>query len=109
MDIYMLKTLTARGNGWLLNIPKPVMKLLGLNPETSRVQLKIKNNILYVQEIFPDNPDYDKYLVKPLSKKNTSYGLYMPNSILDLINVNPETDKVNLEVEDTVLIIKKAL
>lgn len=104
----MIKTLTERGNGWLLNIPKTMLKLMGLKPETSKVQLKIVNKILYVQEIFPDNPDYDKYLVKPLSKKNTSYGIYMSNLILDLIDVDPETDKLNLQIEDTILIVKKA-
>lgn len=104
----MIKTLTERGNGWLLNIPKTMLKLMDLKPETSKVQLKIVNKILYVQEIFPDNPDYDKYLVKPLSKKNTSYGIYMSNLILDLIDVNPETDKLNLQIEDTILIVKKA-
>lgn len=104
----MIKTLTERGNGWLLIIPKAIIKLLGLNPEESKVQFKIKNKILYIKEIFPDNPDYQKYLVKPLSKKNSSYGLYMPNSILELLDIMPETDKLNLTVEDNVLIIKKA-
>ncbi len=104
----MIRKLMARGNGWVMIIPKTMLKLMGLKPETSKVQLKIVNKILYVQEIFPDNPDYDKYLVKPLSKKNTSYGIYMSNLILDLIDVNPETDKLNLEIEDNVLIVKKA-
>lgn len=44
----MIKTLTERGNGWLLNIPKTMLKLMGLKPETSKVQLKIVNKILYV-------------------------------------------------------------
>lgn len=104
----MERALTARGNGWLMILPKTLIKLLGLNPETSKVQFKIKNKILYVQEIFPDNPDYEKYLVRTLSKKGSSYGLYMPNSILDLIAVNPEKDKLNIEIEDNILIIKKA-
>lgn len=104
----MIKTLTERGNGWLLIIPKAIIKLLGLDPEKSKVQFKIKNKVLYIQEIFPENPDYEKYLVRPLSKKNSSYGLYMPNSILELLEISPDTDKLNLSVEDNVLIIKKA-
>jgi len=103
----MIKKLTARGNGWFLNIPKPIIKLLGLNPETSSVQFKIINKILYVKEIFPDNPDFDKYLVRKLSKKNSSRGLYMPNSILELLEINPESDLINIDVEDNVLIVKK--
>ncbi len=104
----MIKTLTERGNGWLLIIPKAIIKLLGLNPEKSRVQFKIKNKNLYIQEISPENPDCEKYLVRSLSKKNSSYGLYMPNSILELLEVKPDTDKLNLSVEENVLIIKKA-
>ena len=104
----MIKTLTERGNGWLLIIPKAIIKLLGLNPEKSKVQFKIKNKILYIQEIFPENPDYEKYLVRPLIKKNSIYDLYMPNSILELLEINPDTDKLNLSVEDNLLIIKKA-
>lgn len=104
----MIKTLTARGNGWLLIIPKTMIKLLGLSPETSKVQFKIKDKILYIQEIFPDNPDYDKYLIRQLSKKNTSYGFYMPDSILELIKVTPETDKLDLQIDDNVLIVRKA-
>ncbi len=104
----MERTLTARGNGWLVILPKTLIKLLGLQPETSKVQFKIKNKILYVQEIFSDNPDYEKFLIRTLSKKGASYGFYMPNSILELIDVNPETDKLNLEIEDNILIIKKA-
>lgn len=71
MGIKMAKRLTIRGNGWLLSIPKTIIKLLGVDPETSKVQFKIKNKILYVQEIFPDNPDYEKFLVRSFSKHNS--------------------------------------
>ncbi len=104
----MIKKLTERGNGWLLIIPKTIIKLLGLTPETSKVQFKIKNKILYIQEIFPENPDFEKYLVRSLSKKNSSYGLYMPNSILELLEINPESDKLNLAIEENILIVKKS-
>ena len=105
----MIKKLTARGNGWFLNLPKPIIKLMGLEPETSNVQFKIINKILYVKEIFSDNPDFGKYLVRKLSRKNSSWGLYMPNSILELIEINPENDMLNISVEDNVLIIKKEI
>ena len=105
----MIKKLTARGNGWFLNLSKPIIKLMGLTPETSNVQFKIISKILYVKEIFPDNPDFSKYLVRKLSRKNSSWGLYMPNSILDLLEINPDTDSLNISVEDTVLIVKKEI
>lgn len=105
----MIRILSPQGNGWIMIIPKTILKLLGVNPVTSKVQFKIKNKVLYIQEIFPDNPDYEKYLVRQLSKKNSSWGLYMPNSILELLDINPETDKLNLEIQDNVLIVKKEI
>lgn len=104
----MIKTLTARGNGWHLNIHKNIIKLLGVNPQIAQMQFKIKNKVLYIQEILPENPDFEKYLVRPFSKKNTGWGFYMPNSILELLDIDPETDSVELEIEDTILIVKKA-
>ena len=103
----MIKKLTARGNGWFLNIPKPIIKLLGLTPETLNVQFKIINKVLYVQEIFPDNPDFEKYLVRKLSKKNNSWGLYMPNSILELLEIKPDTDSASVSIDNNVLTVKK--
>ena len=105
----MIKNLTVRGNGWFLNLPKPIIKLMGLTPEISNVQLKINNKILYVKEIFPENPDFEKYLVKKLSRKNSSWGLYMPNSVLELLEINPDTDALDINIQDDVLIIKKAV
>ena len=105
----MIKKLTTRGNGWFLNIPKPIIKQMGLNPEISNVQFKIISKILYVKEIFSDNPDFEKYLVRKLSKKNNSWGLYMPNSILELLEITPEIDLVDISVEDNILVVKKEL
>jgi len=104
----MIKKLTARGNGWFLNLPKPVIKLMGLVPETSNVQLKISSKILYVKEISPENPDFEKYLVRKLSRKNSSWGLYMPNPVLELLEINPGIDSINVEVENNILKVKRA-
>ena len=51
---------------------------------------------------------YKKYLVKKLSKKNSSWGLYMPNSILELLEIQPDVDSVSIEVEENMLIVKKS-
>ncbi len=103
----MRKKLSIRGNGWLLSIPKTIIKMLGVSPETSKLIFKIKNKTLYIREISPDNPDCTKYLVRSFSRQNSGWGFYMPNSILELLDINPEVDLVNLEMEDTVLIIRK--
>ena len=104
----MIKNLTSRGNGWHLTLQKNIIKLLGLVPESSKVVFTIKNKVLYIKEILPDNPDFEKGLIRPLSKKGDSWGLYMPNSILELLNINPEVDKVDIEIEGNILLIKRA-
>ncbi len=103
----MRKNLVARGNGWLLTTNKCLIKLIGLDPEKSELQFKIKNKILYIRGIEPDDPEYGKSLIRKFSRKNTSWGLYLPNSILELLEINPEKDEINIEVDDNILIIKK--
>ena len=38
----MKKFLTARGNGWALIVPKDVIKLLGINPESAKLKFEMK-------------------------------------------------------------------
>lgn len=104
----MQRSLVSRGNGWAIPTDKNIIKLLSLDPMTSEVQFKIKNKILYIQEITPDNPEYKKSLVRKFSKKNSSWSFYLPNSIIDLLEINPETDKIDIEVDENILIVKKA-
>lgn len=104
----MRKTLTQRGNGWALIVPKSIIKLCGFVPQTSSLKFEFKNNVLYIQEVDADNPENDKYLIRKFSKKGTSWSLYMPNSILELLEVNPETEEVDIGVDGHTLIIRKA-
>jgi len=104
----MKKFLTQRGNGWALIVPKDIIKLLGITPETAKLKFEFINKVLYVQEIAIDNPDIEKCLIRNFSRKNTSWTLYMTNSIIELLDINPETDKLEIDVNGKVLIIKKA-
>lgn len=104
----MRKFLSARGNGWALIVPKDVIKLLGMVPETAKLKFEFKNKTLYIQEVLEDSLDVNKYLIRKFSRKNTSWTLYMPNSIIELLEINPETDKVDIDINGQILIIKKA-
>ena len=44
----MKKSLTSNGNGWEIHIPKPILKLLNINPVDTKVLFEIKNKVLHV-------------------------------------------------------------
>lgn len=104
----MKKSLTQRGNGWALIVPKDIIKLIGVEPKTAKLKFEFKDKVLYISEIFPNNPDFNKCLVRQFSKKDSSWTLYMPNSIIGLLRIDPETDGLEIDVDGQTLIIKKA-
>ena len=106
----MKKSLTSNGNGWELHIPKPILKLLNINPIDTKVLFEIKNKVLYVIQLDfnYDSERYKNALVKKFTKRGGGYSLFISQVILELININPELDKVEIEVDDKILKIKKA-
>ncbi len=103
----MGKRLLSRGNGWTLIVNKNLIKLVRLDPQKAELQFKIKNKTLYIRNITPDDPEYSTSLIKKFIKQNSSWGLYFPNSILDVLSINPEVDKLEIEIEDDIIVIKK--
>lgn len=104
----MKKSLTQRGNGWALIVPKDIIKLLAIDPQTAKLKFEFKDKVLHISEISPDNPDFEKCLVRKFSKKDSSWTLYMSNSIIGLLKIDPATDELEIDVDGQVLIIKKA-
>ena len=43
-----------------------------------------------------------------LSKSGNGWAVFLPKVIIELLDINPEVDKIDLEVENKVLKIKKA-
>lgn len=106
----MKKSLTSNGNGWEIHIPKPILKLLNINPVDTKVLFEIKNKVLHVTRIqsIDDSEKYKNALIKKFTRRCGGYSLFMSQTILELIDINPETDKAELEVDDKILKIKKA-
>ena len=102
----MQRQLISSGNGWALYMPKDVLKLLGYNPQNTYVLMTIEKNVLKITKIEPDdiNPDF---LIKKFNKNGNGYGLYITNSIIEFLEINPETDKVKYEIEGGELFISK--
>ena len=76
----MKKSLTSNGNGWELHIPKPILKLLNINPIDTKVLFEIKNKVLYVTQL-DFNYDSERYK-NALVKKFTKRGLLLPEKQL---------------------------
>ena len=46
----MKKKLIASGSGWALFMPKTILELLDINPETDHVEIEVENKILKVKK-----------------------------------------------------------
>lgn len=103
------KFLSSHGNTWQLYINKPIAKLLGITSEEYTVLLTTENKTLQIKKI--SNIDIEKYkdlLYKKLIKRSGSYGLNLPVPILEMLEIDPEKDMVDYEVNGLVMTIKKA-
>ena len=89
----MKKALTTNGNTWQLYISKPIAQLMGITSQNRTVLLTLENKILTTKLI--KNDDLEKVkdlLTKKLIKRSAGYGLNLPLPILELMDINPEQD-----------------
>lgn len=103
----MKKTLTTNGNTWQLYLTKTISQFLGLTPQEYTVQFKITNKTLYVEK-YTSKQKEDGLLLRKLIKRSAGFGLNFPISVLELLEINPEEDLVDINIEGNKLIIKKA-
>lgn len=105
----MKVALQTNGNTWHLYLNKTIVKFLGITENERTVLLTLENDVLYVKKLNDKELEkYKDYLCKKLVKRGTGYGLNFPLSLLDLLNINPETDFIDYSVNGQVLIIKKS-
>lgn len=105
----MKKTLTSSGNGWELYLNTPIIKLIGLTPTKDKIALMMKKNVLFLEKYEENNIEQNK-LIKKLAKRGGGWALFMPLPILDLMGItNPDTDFIEIEVDENKLSIKKTL
>lgn len=103
----MQRKLVPSGTGWELYMPKDVLKLLGVNPSESRVLFKMDKNVLKIIKTGFD-VNNQNLLIKKFNKSGNGYGLYISNSIIQFLEINPEVDEVKYVIEDDILNISKA-
>ena len=72
--------------------------------------MKINNKILTIELVKnEDLKNVKDLLTKKLIKRSAGYGLNLPLPILELIDINPEKDLLEIEIQDKKLLLKKAL
>lgn len=106
----MKKSLTTNGNTWQLYISKPIAQLMGITIQDRTVLLTIENKILTVRLV--KNEEIEKVkdlLTKKLIRRSAGFGLNLPLPILELIDINPEKDLLEIEVQGKDLIIKRSV
>jgi len=102
----MQRRLVESGTGWALYLPKDIIRLLGYNIKDTVVQFKIDHNLLKISKINPQEAD-SNFLLKKINKSGNGYSLYLSSSIVQLLELTPETDEVKYIIEDETLYIKK--
>ena len=105
----MKKKLTTSGNGWAIYVPQDILKLLQINPKTDQTIFTVEYKTLKIAKI----EEYDvKHLENPMIRKFAKCGsgvaLYVSNSILKLLGINPEVDEIEYSINNKVLEIRKA-
>ena len=105
----MKKYLSNNGNSWHIYLTKAMLQLLMVNPEKTKFLLTIKNKVLSITKINEDEiANYENPLIKEARKSGGGYGIFLGQTILELIDVNPEIDMVDISIEEQTLIVKKA-
>ena len=104
----MNKKLVPIGNGWSVYMPVHIIKLMGVNPKESKVLFEVDGNILRVNKIDSDDESQNTMLVRKFIRIGHGYALYIPNTILELLEVTPEKDSVSIKMSKQTLIITKA-
>lgn len=104
----MKKKLTTSGSGWEIYLAKPILKLMGINPKSSQVLFRIEKRELIIKEIKPcELESYQNSMIRKFTKSGSGYALYISNTILELLDINPIEDYIEYELNYNVLTIRK--
>ena len=104
----MQKKFKPSGNGWEFYLSKPLLKLLGYDPKETKLLVKAKNKVLTLTPIKPADVEKNRNnMVRNIQKSGCSYGIYFPAPLLEILEINPEEDSIDVQIDDNKLIFKK--
>ncbi len=106
----MKKHLTNSGNGWELYLNTPLLKLIGISAQERKIVLSMQKNILSICKYNINEVSHENSYMKNLVKRGGGYAIFLPQPILELLNIyNPEDDFLEIEIDENKLLIKKAI
>lgn len=104
----MRKKLVAQGNGWMLYINKDFCDLMHISLKEKNVILTIQNKILYIQNARNYDNQNKLYISKKVVRRGNAFGLYISKTLLNILEINPETDNVKIDIYNSSLLVKKS-
>jgi hypothetical protein len=105
----MRRKLATKGSGWAIYIQKDILKLLEINPDTDQMIFHVEYKTLKIEKIQEQNTEnIENAMIRKFLKSGTGVALYVSNSILRLLEINPETDEIEYAVNNKILEIRKA-
>ena len=102
----MNKKLTQNGNSWTLYINSSFAEILGVTENARNVALDFQNEVLYISKT--NDTNFGDSFSRQLIKRGGGYGLILSKPFLQLLNINPETDYVNITIKGKLLRIMKS-
>ena len=103
----MITKLTIRNNSTFLYLNQAMIQLLHIIPKDASFVFTHKNNMLYIT--FAKDEIKDSPYVTKIRKTGSGWGIYMSKSMLEFININPETDYVDINIDNETIILQKAV
>ena len=101
----MITKLTLRNNSVFLYLTQAMLQLLHIVPENTYFLFTLKDKTLYITEA--KGKEKKKSYASKIRKTGSGWGIYMSKSLLEFIEINPETDNIEVEIENETLILKK--
>ena len=103
----MKKQLTANSSGWILICPKTLLELVGYNPKETALLITTKDKKIYIEPV-NNNTNIQNKMIRKLQKNGSSYGLYFPNTFIEILEIDPAKDLIDININDDKIILQKA-
>ena len=105
----MIKKLSSTGNMFYFYLTITTLELMNLDPLKSKLFIKINDKIMYIKKADDNILNSDENLcIRKIRKTGSGFGIYFTKTLLDFIDVNPETDNVDINIQNETIILKKA-
>lgn len=104
----MKTKLISQGNSWGFYINKTWSQLMGITPDNYTVVLYIEKQTLFVAHCSNEKFSKHNIITKKLIKRGAGYTITLTLPILQLLDLNPTKDYIEINLENNILSIEKA-